>query len=41
MLQLMIIEWGAVVEVTRTVFEKLNDATVYIPQIYPTPECTI
>ncbi len=32
---------GAVVEEVRTVFEKRNDATVYIPSFYLTAEITI
>ena len=34
-------DWGAVVEEVRTVFERKNDTTVYIPAFYPTPELTI
>ena len=36
LLDLIILNWGAVVEDVRTVFEKKNDATVYIPTLYPT-----
>jgi len=32
---------GDVVEDVRTVFERKNDATIYIPSFYPTPEYTI
>lgn len=32
---------GAVVEDVRTVFERRNDATIYIPTLYPTPKTTI
>jgi hypothetical protein len=32
---------GAVIEDVRTVFEKKNDSTVYIPVFYPTLELTI
>ncbi len=32
---------GAVVEDVRTVFERKNDATVYIPMFYPTPALPI
>jgi hypothetical protein len=33
--------WGAVVEDVRTVFERMDDATIYIPSFYPTAEYTI
>ncbi len=28
--------WQAVVQEVRTIFERLDDGTVYIPAIYPT-----
>ena len=28
--------WGAVVEVIKIIFERKNDATIYIPAFYPT-----
>ncbi len=34
-------KWGRVVEDVRTIFEEKNDATVYIPTFYLTPEHTI
>jgi hypothetical protein len=30
---LKISKWGAVVEEVRTIFEKRNDATIYIPDM--------
>jgi len=33
--------WGAVVEDVRTTFERINDATIYIPAFYHTAETTI
>jgi hypothetical protein len=32
--------WCAIVEEVRTIFERRNDATIYIPSFYPTPEIT-
>ncbi len=32
---------GAVVEVIRTIFERKDDAMIYLPNFYPTPELTI
>jgi len=32
---------GRVVEEVRTIFEKKNDATIYIPTFYPIDDLTI
>lgn len=32
---------GDVVEDVRTIFERLNDTSIYIPMFYPTLEYTI